>query len=250
MNRTKFRQSLRFKLLIASIAVEFVMLTMLVTNSVRLIHESLNNQGLARTAELRPLLNAALSGPLAQRDYGTLQDILNEIQSRNGIAYLAVFDNNHKLIAANGWSTHRVAPELDKDLNVDDGFFDTQTDISIGNQKYGVLRYGLSTDFLASAKSKLLQQSLLIASAEIGLSILLLVMIGYWLTRHLILLTRASERIASGSFDVRLPVNTKDEIGQLSQAFNTMSVAINNRITALSESEAKFNAISMHSSAV
>ena len=219
------------------------MLTMLVTNSVRLIHESLNNQGLARTAELRPLLNAALSGPLAQRDYGTLQDILNEIQSRNGIAYLAVFDNNHKLIAANGWSTHRVAPELDKDLNVDDGFFDTQTDISIGNQKYGVLRYGLSTDFLASAKSKLLQQSLLIASAEIGLSILLLVLIGYWLTRHLILLTRASERIASGSFDVRLPVNTKDEIGQLSQAFNTMSVAINNRITALSESEAKFNAI-------
>lgn len=243
MNKTDFRKSLRFRLLVASVAVELFMLTLLVANSVRLIHSSLNDQGLARSAEIRPLLNAALSGPLAQRDYGTIQEVLNEIQNRNGIAYLAVFDNNDKLIAANGWNSHRTVPDLDADLDVDDGYFDTQTDISVSGQKYGVLRYGLSTEFLTTAKSRLLQQSLLIASVEIALSVLLLALIGYWLTRHLALLTAASEQVAAGNFDVKLPVNTRDEIGQLSLAFNTMSVAINQRIRALSESESKFHAI-------
>lgn len=219
------------------------MLTLLVANSVRLIHVSLNSQGLARTEEIRPLLNAALSGPLVQHDYGTLQEILDEIQNPNGIAYLAVFDNNNKLVAANGWNVKNKLPELDTDLNVEDGYFDTQTNISIANQKYGVLRYGLSTEFLSTAKSKLLQQSLLIASAEIGLSVLLLALIGFWLTRHLVMLTRASEQITAGNFNVQLPVQNQDEIAHLSLAFNTMSTAINNRINALSESESKFHAI-------
>ena len=219
------------------------MLTLLVANSARLIQTSLNTQGLARTEEIRPLLNAALSGPLAQRDYRTLQEIINEIQSRNGIAYLAIYDNNNKLIISQGWDSHRAIPNIDTDLDVDDGYFDTQLEIKISGQKYGVLRYGLSTEFFTSAKSRLLQQSLLIASAEIGLSILLLTLIGYWLTRHLVLLTRASEEITAGNFSVALPVNTDDEIGRLSLAFNTMSAAISNRINALSESEARFHAI-------
>jgi diguanylate cyclase (GGDEF)-like protein/PAS domain S-box-containing protein len=243
LNKTAFRHSLRFKLLLASVLVEIVMLTMLVANSVRLIHNSLNEQGLARMAEMRPLLNAALSGPLVQRDYATLQEILDEIQNPNGIAYLAVFDNNNKLVAAKGWHADTPLPELDTDLNVADGSFDTQTDISMAQQKYGVLRYGLSTEFLSTAKSKLLQQSMLIASAEIGLSVLLLALIGFWLTRHLVMLTRASEQVAAGNFNVQLPVKDQDEIAQLSLAFNTMSIAISNRIKALSDSESKFHAI-------
>jgi diguanylate cyclase (GGDEF)-like protein/PAS domain S-box-containing protein len=243
VKRTNFRQSLRFKLLVASVLVELVMLSLLVANSARLIHDSLNDQGLARTEEIRPLLNAALSGPLAQRDYGTVQEILNEIQNSNGIAYLALFDNNNKLLASTGWNSRRSMQKLDTNLDVDDGYFDTLTDITISGQRYGTLRYGLSTEFLTSAKSRLLQQSLLIASAEIGLSILLLTLIGYWLTRHLVLLTRASEQVAAGNFSVQLSVRNQDEIGQLSSAFNTMSTAISNRIEALSESESKFHAI-------
>ena len=243
MNRPEFRKSLRFKLLIASVVVEFVMLSLLVTNSVRLIRTSLGNQGLSRVEEIRPLLNAALSGPLAQRDYGTLQEILNEIQNHNGIAYLAVFNTDNKLIAATGWDASRPMPKLDIDLNGDDGYYDTLTNISIAGQSYGVLRYGLSTAFLTTAKTKLLQQSLLIAATEISLSVLLLTLIGYWLTRHLVLLTRASEQVAGGNFNIQLPVNTQDEIGQLSLAFNTMSGAIKNRINALKESESKFHAI-------
>ena len=197
MIKTDSRKSLRFKLLVASVVVEVAMLTLLVANSVRLMHASLNAQGIARTEEIRPILNAALSGPIAQRDYGTLQEIINEIRNRNGIAYLVVFDSSNKQIAASGWDVHRQLPVLDTDLNqVDDGYFDAQTQISIAGQTYGVLHYGLSTEFLTVAKGQLLRQSLLIAATEIILSILLLTLIGYWLTRHLVLLIRASEQVA------------------------------------------------------
>ncbi len=244
MKQISIRKSLRFKLLLASVVVEIVMLTLLVSNSVRLIDTHLSDQALARVEEIRPVLNAALSGPIAQRDYGTLQEIINEIQNKNGIAYLAVFDNTNKLIAVSGWNVSHKLPEVDTSLNqVHDGSFDTQTSISIAGQTYATLRYGLSTEFLTTAKSQLLQQSLLIALAEITLSILLLALIGYWLTRHLVSLIRASEQVASGKFDTLLAVNADDEIGHLSQAFNTMSAAVNNRIQALSESESKFHAI-------
>lgn len=244
MRFSSIRKSLRFKLLLASVLVELIMLSLLVTNSARLIQTSLNAQALARTDEIRPLLNAALSGPLAQRDYGTLQEIINEIQNRNGIAYLAIFDNNSKLIASNGWNSRTSLPALDSSLNEDDGFYDTQMDITIGAQKYGVIRFGLSTEFLTIAKSQLIRQSLLIAASEIILSIFLLAFIGYWLTRHLQLLTHASEQVTQDKFDLLVPVNTEDEVGQLSQAFNTMSAAIGRRISELRENEAKFHAIS------
>ena len=243
MNSAHFSKSLRFKLLIASVVVEVVMLTVLVTNSARLFQSNMRDQGIARVAEIRPLLNAALSGPLAQRDYGTLQEILNEIHYREGIAYLAIFNNNNKLIAATGWDVNQPLPELDDNLLGADGYFDTKMNITIAGQHYGVLRFGLSTASLTAAKSQLLQQSLLIASAEVVFSILLLTLIGYWLTRNLVLLTRASEEISSGNFSLQLPVTTQDEIGQLALAFNTMSVAINNRISELSEKEARFHAI-------
>ena len=219
------------------------MLGLLVANSARLIQNNLSSQALARVEEIRPLLNAALSSPLAQRDYGTLQEILNEIQNRNGIRYLAIFNNDNKLIVQSGWKALDAPPPLDTELDADDGYFDTQMNISIAGQTYGVLRYGLSTAFLAKAQTELMQQSLLIASVEIGLSILLLTLIGYWLTRHLVLLTKASEHVANGNFNINLPVKTGDEIGQLSQAFNAMSRTINNRISALSESESRFHAI-------
>jgi len=241
--KTPFRKSLRFRLLLASISVQLIMLTLLVANSVRLIHVNLNDQGLARTTEIRPLLNAALSGPFAQRDYGTLQEIIDEIQNKNGIAYMAIFDNNNKLIASNSWDSHRPPPDLDTGLYSEDGYFDAIMDITISNQKYGVLRYGFSTKFLTAAKTKLLKQSMLIATGEIILSVFLLALIGYWLTRNLVMLTRASEQIARGNFDTQLPVNSQDEIGKLAYAFNTMSAAIGSRIHALSNSESEFHSI-------
>ncbi|MDO8142245.1 MAG: HAMP domain-containing protein, partial [Candidatus Brocadiales bacterium] len=49
----------------------------------------------------------------------------------------------------------------------------------------------------------------------------------------------AAKKIASGNFDVVVPVQTHDEIGVLCESFNHMTDHINARTTALAESEAR-----------
>jgi diguanylate cyclase (GGDEF)-like protein/PAS domain S-box-containing protein len=239
--------SLRVKLVLGSVLVELLLLTLLVANSERLTETSLVEQARQRIEELHPLLGASLAGPLAQRDYATLEEILKESQSDKGITYLALFDNFGKVVAAAGWDKATPLPPLDRELgeNKTGGAdrFNGSTPIQLAGQTYGSLRYGISTAFLVQAKSRLLQQSLLIAAVGVTLSIALLALLGYWLTRHLQMLSRASEQVAAGNFDIDLPVRTQDEVGQLTSAFNVMSAAIRKRIDALSESEAKFHAI-------
>ncbi len=72
-------------------------------------------------------------------------------------------------------------------------------------------------------------------------------MVSFWFTRKLRQLTSAAERVARGDFAVQLPVESDDEIGKLTASFNAMAGALNNRIQALAESEAKFHAIADHS---
>jgi len=235
------------KLVLASVIVEIVLLGLLVGNSVRLIEQSLITQARARIQELNPLLNASLAGVLAQRDYATLEEILKESQSKEGVAYLVLFDNYDNIVASVGWNRHQPLPEVETDIahagSGDPTRFDAMTPITLAGQRYGVLRYGISTDFLSHAKSAMLQQSLLIAAAEVVLTIVLLTLLGFWLTRNLALLSRASEQVAAGNLDIHLPVRSQDEVGQLTEAFNVMSEAVRSRIAELSASEARFHAI-------
>jgi diguanylate cyclase (GGDEF)-like protein len=237
------RNSLRFKLILASALVEIVLLTLLVANSQRVIGNSLLDQARLRIEELNPLLNAALAGPLAERDYGTLHDILRESRRQEGLTYLVLLDNAGRIVASAGWDTNQPLPSLDSDLGSSDpgghDRYDTETPITVAGQTYGALRYGLATEFLSTARATLLHQSVLIAAAEITLSVLLLGLLGIWLTRHLGSLAQASREVASGNFDVRLPVHSRDEVGELTETFNTMSEAIRRQINKLLEEQAR-----------
>ena len=240
-------RSLRLKLLVASVLVEVVLLGLLLANSQRLIQKNLVEQAVLRTEELNPLLSAALAGPLAERDHATLVDILKASQRKDGLSYLVLFDNAGRLIASSGWVVGRPLPVLDRDFTENDSDsrdrYDTQTPIILAGQQYGLLRYGLSTEFLISAKQTLLQQSLLIALAGVMLSVLLLGLIGAWLTRHLEQLAVASRQVAAGDFNVTLPVRSRDEVGELTEAFNAMSGAIRQKLMELQAGNDRLHAI-------
>ena len=238
--------SLRTKLLFASIIVEAIMLTLLVTNSLRLSQESLQTQAVQRNTELKILFNAALAAPMAEHDYATLNEILTEIRRGEGIVYMVLTDRSGNKVASAGWVEPGALPKSNENLDfsqTSNNHFDLAIPIKLADNTYGTLSYGLSSTFLKNAQSHLLQQSLLIAAIEIILSFVLLAMLGYWLTRHLSLLTKATESLAMGDFNAVLPVKSNDEVGVLTQTFNVMSAAIRSRIDALTQSEAQFHAI-------
>jgi diguanylate cyclase (GGDEF)-like protein/PAS domain S-box-containing protein len=243
MNPHLFR-SLRFRLVFAAVVVELVLVGLLLANAVRLVDAKLTAEAESRLAQLRPLLVTALAAPLASRDYATLQEILAELKSED-MPYLVLLDNQGRLVASAGWPRGQVlpAPAADGRLDGSRDVVHLRLPVTLVGIVYGELRYGLSTRFLQTARSQLLKEGLTIAGLAVVLSVVLLAMGGYGLTRRLFLLTRASQQVAAGHFDVDLPVQGEDEVAQLTRSFNQMSAALRSRVQALAESERRFHAI-------
>jgi diguanylate cyclase (GGDEF)-like protein len=225
------RRSLRAKLLLASVVIEALMLALLVSNSVRLIEHHLGDQLEARIEAVELAYKTAVAVPLAARDYATLRDILDGWRKASDIVYMAVSDPDGRLLAASGWPPEQALPLVDR---VDGDMRHVRFPVDYLGQVYGHLHYGMSTAFMAQASRELLWQSSLIALAEILLSLVLLSIIGYLLTRHLVNLAQASISVAHGHYEERMNIAGEDEVAVLAQNFNTMTDAVRSRIADLS----------------
>ncbi len=223
--------SLRAKLIASTILVQLLMLVLLTASALNILHEHLLNQARIRIQELNVLLNAALSGPMAQLDHAVVAEILVATHSEQGLYYLQAYDTRGNLVAAAGPRTLHFPSRGDADPGRDgnDGVYDALLPITLSGQSLGQLRYGLSTGFLSMARSSALSQSLLISGLALILSIVVLTGLGIWLTRQLRRLTDAAETVSSGRYDVRLPESGNDEVGRLVLAFNRMIQCLHDR---------------------
>jgi signal transduction histidine kinase/ActR/RegA family two-component response regulator len=234
-------RSMRARLLLAALVVEAVMLTLLVTNSLRLMHEYLVEQVEQHSRQITPILTAATVAPLAQRDYATVQSVLDESLSKNGVRYLAVVDTQGNRVASSGWPKQDALPVADKSFDLarqlGNPVYHVQMPIMSYGQSLGELHFGLDLSHILAARQALLTQGSLIAAGELLLSVLLLTVLGLWMTRHLADLTRASKEVAAGNL-MPAPVNEgSDELGQLGVAFNAMSRALHERVLELTQAK-------------
>ncbi|MDO9600642.1 MAG: EAL domain-containing protein [Azoarcus sp.] len=227
----QIRRSLRAKLLLASVLVEAVMLALLVGNSTRLIDHHLSAQLDARVEAVELAYKTAVAVPLASRDYATLRDILDGWRKAQDISYLAVTDPDGRLLASSGWPPSAALPLVNR---MEGQVRHVRFPVDYLGQVYGHVHYGMSTAFMDEASAELLWQSGLIALAEIILSVILLSLIGYLLTRHLVNLARASISVARGHYEERMEIAGEDEVAVLAQNFNAMTDAVKSRIADLS----------------
>lgn len=235
MSQLPLLHSMRGKLLTVAIVVEAVMLTLIVANSLRLLNDHMGQQAERHVQEMAPILIAAITAPLAQRDYATVQAVLEESEATDGITYLALTGNDGKLLASSGWPVHEPLPTPDSRLQLlDEGKkaprYDVAVPVTSYGQKMGVLHIGLDLSQIRLAHQQLFTQGIGIALLEILLSGGLMALLGYFLTRHLAALTRASRAVAAGNLTPPPVPEGEDEIGRLGAAFNAMSRAVASRI--------------------
>jgi len=228
-------RSVRGRLLLAAIAVEALMLTLLVANSLRLLTDNMGSQARRHAEQMAPVLIAAIVAPLAQRDYATAQAVLDESSATDGIEYLAITDQKGRRLAASGWPDDKPLPAPDRGFHLfengsESPRYDVAMPIEIYGQKLGVLHFGLSLRQIIEAHSQLFRQGIGIALLEIVFSAGLMGLLGYFLTRHLSDLTRASEAVAAGNLTPPPVPEGDDDVGRLGAAFNAMSRAIAERI--------------------
>jgi signal transduction histidine kinase len=237
MKRFSPWNTVRGRLLILAIGIEILMLTVLVFNSLRLLHDAMTNQARSQAAQYHPVLKAALTAPLAQHDYATVQAVINESRTAGEVLYIVVVDPTGKWAGSSGWPADRPLPEPSKDMplfeSAKEPRYDVVVPISMYDQPLGTLHFGLNLSQIVSARRTLLVQGVSIAVVLLVFSSLILLMIGYWLTRHLTTLTQASLLVASGYLTPPPVPEGQDDVGQLGVAFNTMSRVIAERVNEL-----------------
>jgi PAS domain S-box-containing protein len=237
MTRPAFTHTVRGRLLLLALGVEIIMLTLMVANNLRLLHVSMTGQAQKQAAQMAPVLIAALRAPVAQRDYATIQAVLDESRETENIDYIVVIDNSGKLMASSGWAKGAELPPPSRSFSLFGGEQKPRYNVAVAmaqsQQQLGTLHFGLDLTDIVTARNTLLGQGIKIALLELFLSSIILFLFGIWLTRHLNHLTNASLEVAAGNLSLPPVPEGPDDIGQLGTAFNTMSRTIAERINEL-----------------
>lgn len=231
---------LRTRLIVAGGLVQVGAAAVLLLASIGLLQRTLSAQATDQIRVVGTLLDQAIAPALAQRDYATLQQTLDLVRNDDPIRYLVLLDHRGQRVVASGWDAARPLPPRDQgeiDLDRADPTRHLEMPIVLAGQPLGRVELGLSTERLRDARSDFLRHSLGIAAAALAVSMAAFAAIAFAITRHLARLAAASQQVATGDFDVSVPVLTSDEIGQLGASFNTMAATIKQRVIALEDSE-------------
>ena len=224
------RLSLRYRLTLAALAVEAVMLGFLIANGVQLTTAAPQQQAQFRLDEVGKTLEAALLAPLMQQDDASVREIVDSLRREDGLERIEVRDSAGRPVHVSGGTSHS---------NV----FITRRAVRLAGSTYGEVSLVLSGDFIAEARARYLQQSLLLAAAALLLTGILLAFATGRLVRRFEALTAASTRMEAGDLNVRLSGAGEDEIGQLIGTFNRMAQSVRESIARARDDEARFHAI-------
>jgi diguanylate cyclase (GGDEF)-like protein/PAS domain S-box-containing protein len=221
---------LRHKLTFMALAVEALMLLLLIANGMRINTAELHEQTRLRAQNVAQALAAALGSPLSQRDDAGARDILDALQSEQQFVMLAVRDRSGHLV-------HQIgAPDSASDIQL-------TRPVLLAGQRYGELSLTLSGALIQEARTRYLQQSLMIAAVALVLTSILLYWVVGWVVRRFEALSRASKSMAQGDLYVTLPEDGQDEVGLLVGTFNQMAQSVRYSVERARENEARFHAI-------
>jgi two-component system phosphate regulon sensor histidine kinase PhoR len=117
--------------------------------------------------------------------------------------------------------------------------------VPVSNQTttMGVARVALPLLAVADVVNRVTLIIILAIIVTAALVIVAAVLISRRTTRPLREITEASQRIASGEFGQKIPVRSKDEAGQLAQAFNDMSSNVNRLVEDISVEKTKLQTV-------
>jgi signal transduction histidine kinase len=232
-----FRKSLRFRLIVASVLVEVVMLSLMIGNNIRQTGLHLTALTQARATELSETFSVSLGPPLAARDHASLRALVDRLAGLPDVVYLTVSDLSGRTLAAAG-DVPASLPAPDPAVDSSRQDFHARAGIELYGQVYGHLHYALSLEALHRASREALIHGLAIAAVAIAMTIAALSWIAILLTRKLENLTRASVRLAAGDYGALVRIRGEDEVAALSTAFNAMAAAVREQFERLEDNAA------------
>ncbi|MEZ9625303.1 response regulator [Aliivibrio fischeri] len=217
----------RLKTIIGISIIQCIMLLILVFSSVKFISDSNEQRLIARANASVHMFSNAIKDPIINNQYDKVVSLMDDFIALEKICYIRIFREDGSLIVEGGPKLHEVAnPDSSILHNASDGTYDVILPIIADDKTLGKVEIGFGTHgentFLSQAKSWIFA----IASIEfifvIGLSFLL----GNALNRNLHKLKKAVNTVASQGPGAQVDISSTGDLGDVAQAFNTMSLKL------------------------
>lgn len=241
--------SLRAKFILISIVVQGLVLWALIWNSFRLMDEAVRKNSTRLAHEYAVTLNLSLSPYASSGNLKVLNAFMSELLSdpRDSlIRYVTVSDQSGKRILSVG-NIPKDMSTLFKKLNSENtdsmkteltgSVLNVTAPLMLQNNAIGSFNFGISTEDLEQTRSAILRQDILISLVGFLLGVLLLYFFTAGIGRRLRTLTSKSQKIAEGDFEELISERGGDELEVYSNALNTMSLALRERIAQLVNAE-------------
>ncbi|QYJ99597.1 PAS domain S-box protein [Shewanella alkalitolerans] len=205
--------SFRLKTVLGIALIEGVLLLVLVYTSIDYLKSSNEAEIQRRASSIISLFAAATKDAVISTDLSTLEELTQELLSKDHVRYVRVYDQQNLLI------DERAAGVSEADYP---HLLPISQPIEVAGFAFGRVEVGLDTTDYELLVSSATRQFLSIAGLEMLLVALFSWLLGIYLTRNLDSLKLASERILGGETGVQVQVNSDDELGQTAKAFNRM----------------------------
>jgi len=247
----KIRISLRIKLALTIGTLIIVLVTATGMAMIGQEEEALHREFHERGRALATDLATYCAGAFIANDISALRYYVNNVAKQNHVKYVIVFDEDRKVVMhsdldeagkvySDSKSIEAVNSEkvITREYPGDDGesnICDIVAPIEASGIRVGTIRLGYSQTGIDSeigyAERRLL--FILIGMIFAGLSLALL--LANFISKPVEQLTKATQRISSGDLNVEIKANTRDEIGELANSFNKMTINLNQLISQLQE---------------
>ena len=233
--------SLTSRLLMGGIGLLACALVAVAVGSAALVERHLEAQLRARVQQLGPLLNAALSAPVIQRDYATVAAILAELRRPDDLAYLRVEDDQGRFISQAGEPAAGL-PGRDPastDATSDDGaHLVGSVPLTMAGQHLGRVDFAVARATIERTRDTIVWGIVAVSAAALVLFSALLTAIGHAITRPLGALVVAARDLHAGNYEVGFDTTRSDEVGLLNRALHKLSVEVQRKFDELTRAEA------------
>jgi signal transduction histidine kinase len=228
----------RARLILVGVGLQALALAAMAVVTSQLVERHLAQALQTRVADMRPLLNAALAVPMAQRDYASVAAVVRETVRMPDIDYLRVCDSEGREVAVAGRDPGQGFVPTAQTRGSPGAMRLFDTALALEGQPLGEVKVGLSLDAVEATRAAIVNRIALIGGGLLLASSLLLGLLGYALTRPLRQLMQASREVSAGRYDIELATGRRDEIGMLMNAFDHMRHEVRRTVRELTESHA------------
>lgn len=189
------------------------------------------------------LINVAVASSSNGRENNlrTLQMFFTEMLNPNGnsgIVYIAVLNTDGTvLMNTNPKQAQLPPPDTPSDYitAAKRGTLNIRDFVLLGRDEVGYIQYGLATGALIEAMQRSQLNSLVLTTIVIFFCFVALSLFGLHITRQLSVLKQATQQIAHGRYELKMPVRGNDELSDVAHNFNLMSAAIETKVREVSD---------------